>query len=193
MPLEFQSLSHGSIAFGFFNIDTDLLLMEKYFFFASSFCNTVEEMASRKNHMVENFVMPGYVIEGFENIGNLMGVIHGIDLTGFMGAIYKLFPFPQSPEDFKQKLDDNAHRAAVEDLINQWGRPITISVKVEAGAKRVKIAEILFSKATFLKLVAYVWRGGMPGWEDTLRPDYVRNMKNAVNTNVSPLFTNFTL
>ena len=90
-------------------------------------------------------------------------------------------------------MDGNAHRAAIEDLISQWGRPITISVKVEAGAKRVRIAEILFSKATFLDLVAYVWRGGMPGWENAIRPDYVVAMKNAINTSEFQLFSNFTL
>jgi hypothetical protein len=193
VPLEFQSLSHGRIAFGFFNIDTDLLLMEKYFFFANFFCNTVGKIASQKNHTKESFVIPGYVIERFENIGNLMGAIHGIDLTGFIGAVYQLFPFPQSPEEFKQKMDGKAHRAVVENLISKWGQPVTILVEVEAGSQRVKIAELLFTKATFRELVAYIWRGGMPGWEDTLRPDYVRNMKDAINTSVSPLFTNFKL
>ena len=33
MPLAFESLSHGTIAFGFFNIDSDMLLLEK-----SAFC-----------------------------------------------------------------------------------------------------------------------------------------------------------
>jgi hypothetical protein len=37
MPLAFESLSHGAIAFGFFNIETDFLLLERYFFFADSF------------------------------------------------------------------------------------------------------------------------------------------------------------
>ncbi|MGD2186296.1 MAG: hypothetical protein PVI71_09215 [Desulfobacterales bacterium] len=32
MPLAFESLSHGSIAFGFFNIETDMLLLENYFY-----------------------------------------------------------------------------------------------------------------------------------------------------------------
>ena len=193
MPLEFQSLSHGRIAFGFFNIDTDLLLMEKYFFFANFFCNTVETIALRKNYTKESFAMPGYIIERLENIGNLMGAIHGIDLTGFIGAVYKLFPFPQNPEEFKQKLDGKAHKVVVENLIRQWGQPVTILVEVEAGSQRVKIAELLFGKAAFREMVTYVWRGGMPEWEDMLRPDYVREMKDAINTSVSPLFTNFKL
>jgi len=78
VPLEFHSLSHGRIAFGFFNIDTDLLLLEKYFFFAHFFCDTVEKIASCKDHKVDNFVLPGYVIEKFWDRGNLMGAIHGM-------------------------------------------------------------------------------------------------------------------
>jgi hypothetical protein len=30
MPLAFESISHGTIAFGFFNIDSDMLLLEQY-------------------------------------------------------------------------------------------------------------------------------------------------------------------
>ena len=193
MPLEFHSLSHGRIAFGFFNIDTDLLLLEKYFFFAHLFCNTVEKIASWKDHTKESFFIPGYVIERFGDRGNLMGAIHGIDLRGFIGAVYQLFPFPQSPEEFKQKFDGVANRAVVENLINQWGQPVKILVEVEAQSQRVEIAELLFSKAAFHELVAYVWRGGMPGWQDNLRPDYVIAMKDAINTSISPIFKNFEL
>lgn len=193
MPLEFHSLSHGRIAFGFFNIDTDLLLLEKYFFFAHFFCNTVEKISSLKDHKVANFVLPGYVIERSGDIGNLMGAIHGIDLSGFIGAVYQLFPFPQSPEEFKQKLDGKANRALVEKLINQWGKPVKILVEVETRSQRVKIAELLFSKAAFHELVTYVWKGGMPGWQDNLRPDYVIAMKDAINTSISPIFEDFEL
>jgi hypothetical protein len=193
LPLEFHSLSHGRIAFGFFNIESDLLLLEKYFFFAHFFCDTVEKIASWQGHEVGEIALPGYVIERSEDIGNLMGAIHGIDLRGFIGAVYQLFPFPQSPEKFKQKLDGKANRAVVEKLLSQWGQPAKILVEVEARLQRVKIAELLFSKVAFQELVAYVWRGGMPGWQDNLRPDYVREMKDAINTSISPIFEDFEL
>lgn len=75
--------------------------------------------------------MPGYVIERFVDMRNLMGAIHGVDLKGFIGAVYQLFPFPQRPGEFKQKLDGKTHRTVVENLINQWGKPVKISVEVE--------------------------------------------------------------
>jgi len=193
LPLEFHSLSHGRIAFGFFNIETDLILLEKYFFFAHFFCNTVEKIASLQGHKVDKIILLGYVIERSGDIGNLMGAIQGRDLSGFIGAVYQLFPFPRSPEEFKQKLDGKTNKAVIETLINQWGQPVKILVGVEAGSQRVKIAELLFSKAVFHELVAYVWRGGMPGWQDNLRPDYVIAMKDAIDTSISPIFEDFEL
>ncbi|MCP4627562.1 MAG: hypothetical protein GY850_29210, partial [bacterium] len=47
MPLSFDSLSHGSIAFGFFNIESDMLLCDRYFLFASEFCRYVMDMAEK--------------------------------------------------------------------------------------------------------------------------------------------------
>jgi len=193
LPLEFHSLSHGRIAFGFFNIETDLLLLEKYFFFAHYLCSMVSEMAAKENHELDDIGLVGYFIDRPEDVGNLMGAIKGIDLRGFIGHVYKLFPFPQNREEFKQKPDGAANRAVVEKLITQWARPIRIPVEVEAESQRVKIAEFLFSKAGFQELVAYVWQGGMPGWQDNLRPDYVIAMKNAINTSISPIFEGFEL
>ena len=46
MPLAFESLSHGTIAFGFFNIESDMLLMDQYFFFVDDFCSNVEKIAT---------------------------------------------------------------------------------------------------------------------------------------------------
>ena len=36
MPLAFKSLSHETIAFGFFNIESDMLILDRYFLFADS-------------------------------------------------------------------------------------------------------------------------------------------------------------
>jgi len=193
LPLEFHSLSHGRIAFGFFNIETDLLLLEKYFFFAHLFCKTVEKIASLQGPEVDKIILPGYVIERSGDIGNLMGAIQSRDLSGFIGAVYQLFPFPESPEKFKQKLDGVANGPVIEKLINRGGKPAKILVEVEARSQRVKIAELLFSKVAFQELVAYVWRGGMPGWQDNLKPDYVIAVKDAINTSISPIFEGFEL
>lgn len=188
MPLEFHSLSHGRIAFGFFNIETDLLLLEKYFFFAHHFCSMVKEMSAMQNHGPNEISLVGYSIDRPGDAGNLMGAIQGTDLRGFIGQVYKLFPFPQSPEEFKQKTYGPANRAVVEELASLWARSTRIPVEIEAGVWRVKIAELLFSRAVFHQLVAYVWQGGMPGWQDNLRPDYVITMKEVVTSSTPPIF-----
>ena len=193
MPLPFYSLSHGPIAFGFFNIETDLLLLEQYFFFAHFFCNRVEQLASFKGRKMEQTILPGYVIKKWGDVGSLMGAIHGIDLSGFMGAVYKLFPFPQSQEGFKQQPDGSKNRGVIEKILHKWSQPTTILLEVQYKSRDVKIAELLFSKTIFHDLVAYVWGGGMPGWRDSIRPDYVVAMKNAINKSTLPLFKNFEL
>ena len=48
MPLAFESVNRGTIAFGFFNIDTDLLLLQQYFLFAEDFCGLLLHMAEQK-------------------------------------------------------------------------------------------------------------------------------------------------
>jgi hypothetical protein len=53
MPLSFESMSHGTIAFGFFNIESDMLLLEQYFLFGSEFCRHIGEMA--ENAHAEQF------------------------------------------------------------------------------------------------------------------------------------------
>ena len=104
MPLAFHSLNHGTIAFGFFNIETDLLLLENFFFFASDFCAVLASLAQMQNDASKPTALPGYRIDRAGNLGNLMGAIQGTDLGGFIGHVYRLFPFPPNPEDFKHDI-----------------------------------------------------------------------------------------
>jgi len=50
MPLTFESLSHGTIAFGFFNIESDMLLCDRYFLFADDLCLAGRLSAVEKRH-----------------------------------------------------------------------------------------------------------------------------------------------
>jgi hypothetical protein len=45
----------------------------------------------------------------------------------------------------------------------------------------------------FQQLVAYVWQGGMPGWKDDSRPDYVLAMGKAIRGTTSPVFQGLSL
>jgi len=102
MPLAFDSLSHGRIAFGFFNIESDMLLCDRYFFFADNFCESLKKIADWDEDRFNQTQWPVWFIESAADMGDLMGAIHGVRFCGFLGELYRKFPFPQNPADFKQ-------------------------------------------------------------------------------------------
>ena len=190
MPLAFESLSHGTIAFGFFNIDSDMLLLEKYFLFATDFCQHVGRLAENlhKNRFESKWQV--YFIAERAQIGDLMGAIHGVRHTGFIGELYRKFPFPQNPEGFKQKPDGHKNQAIVRDLISDYAHQIYIPVKVNQRAREIAIGDYNFSCNTFEELIKYVWQGGYPRWKDGIRPAYILTMKAAIEHYHQGLFEN---
>ena len=50
------------------------------------------------------------------------------------------------------------------------GDPRLIPVSISST---VRIGPYEFDAGTFAELVLYLWRGGMPGWRDGIRPPYV--------------------
>ena len=162
MPLAFDSISHGSIAFGFFNIDSDMLLLEHYFFFATEFCQYISEIPQRGGGDFFETSWQVYWIQDPQDIGDLIGAIHGIHFRGFMGELYRKFPFPKNPEDFKQKPEGVKTQAVVKNLIAKYAKQVEIPFVLEKGAREVGIGEYRFSKRSFHELIKYVWRGGYP-------------------------------
>ncbi len=78
MPLSFKSESHGNIAFGFFNIESDMLLLEKYFFYADTFCEWIKQIANKETTELSKVSSKVHIISDPDDIGDLMGAIHGI-------------------------------------------------------------------------------------------------------------------
>jgi hypothetical protein len=111
MPLLFRSLNRGAAAFGFFNIDTDLLLLEHYFFFADEFCASIVQLAERKDEISFEMSWDVHDIPRQKDIGDLMGAIHGLYYSGSIGEVYKRFPFLRREEDFKQKPEGFQNRS----------------------------------------------------------------------------------
>ncbi len=188
MPLGFTSLSHGTIAFGFFNIDTDLLLLDHYFVFADRFCNNVTRLAREVEKESIEETWDVHSIEDRSEIGDLMGAVHSVHFSGFIGEVYRRFPFPQNQSEFKQKPEGYRNRNLIEEIMKRYGVEARISFKVERTSSTVQIGEYLFSAGVFQELVQYVWLGGYPRWRDGTRPDYVLSMKKAVEGSRSRLF-----
>ncbi len=186
MPLEFDSLSHGRIVFGFFNIETDLLLLNQYFFFAENFCLAVAKGAEKMDEVYQT-EWEGYRIE-LKKIGNLMGAIQGMDFNGFIGAVYQQFPFPERQEDFKQNPEGFRTRSLIHSLLQAYGENVRIPLIFDQKSNHITLSEFVFDKPSFWKLVEYVWLGGLPRWKDRHRPKYVRVMKEAIQRAYHPMF-----
>ncbi|HUU81547.1 MAG TPA: hypothetical protein VMW90_08870 [Acidobacteriota bacterium] len=188
MPLAFDSVSHGTVAFGFFNIDSDMLLLEHYFFFATDFCAYVSEIAEACVEGSFEGVWHVYYIADQREIGDLMGAIYAINHTGFIGEVYRRFPFPKNPENFKQKPDGIKSQGLVKSVITEYGKLIEIPFTVDEEQGEVAIGEYRFRRSPFQELVKYVWRGGYPRWKNETRPSYVLAMRKEIERCCNRLF-----
>jgi len=191
MPLEFECLSHGRIVFGFFNIETDMILLNQYFLFAGEFCHYISRAAEKAEEIYETAWEVYRIEQG--NIGNLMGAIHGIDHGGFIGEVYKRFPFPGRREDFKQKPEGHQARPTVEASIQKYGKRIRFPFVIDRKTNEITLGGYIFSGASFREIIEYVWLGGLPRWKDRIRPGYVQAMKEAIEKSRHPLFSGLLL
>jgi hypothetical protein len=193
MPLEFDTLNHGKIAFGFFNIETDMILLENYFFFAQEFCRHISESARVPSNETYESSFDIYLIQNHRDIGNLMGAIQGVDLRGFIGEAYRLFPFPEEREKFKQNPEGFKTRIRIEKLIQKYGQKATVQWLIPATGHQIDIGDYLFNRNSFQGLIKYVWMGGFPRWKDGIRPDYVLEMKQAIEQSKRAVFNGLSL
>ncbi len=188
MPLTFDSISHGTIAFGFFNIDSDMLLLDHYFFFANEFCEYISDIADSDDGKPFKTICNVYYISDNEDIGDLMDAIQGINYTGFIGELYKRFSFPNQLEDFKQKAKGFRNQTIVKLIIEKYAKYIEISIVNNELGQSVEIGAYKFSRASFQEMVKYIWRGGYPRWKDEKRPDYVMVLREKVEGSCNNLF-----
>lgn len=188
MPLSFESISHGTIAFGFFNIDSDMLLLDRLFFFSTDFCRHVGQLSELDTPAEFATQWEGWVIEEPERIGDLMGAIHGVRHTGFIGEVYQRFPFPQKAADFKQKPEGDQTQGIMTSIIQKYGTPMTIPLVFHPEPAKMAIGPYEFTMDQFGALIRYVWEGGYPRWRDASRPDYVIRMKNRLEHSPFRLF-----
>jgi hypothetical protein len=189
VPLSFDSLSHGTIAFGFFNIESDMLLCDRYFLFADEFCTYVGDMAENAREHSYRASWRVQVIEKAEEIGDLMGAINGVRFTGFLGELYRHFPFPQQPQEFKQNPAGILTQPLVTEIISKYGKAQEIAVAVDPNTMAIELGAYRFSQIQFQELLKYVWRGGYPRWKNEIRPAYVFEMKNNVLLNGTGVFS----
>lgn len=189
MPLAFNSSNRGKIAFGFFNIDSDMLLLQEKFFFAADFCTAMGQIASdEKDSACLSLELSAYTIKRPEDIGDLMGAIHGVRLTGFIGETYRKYPFPSDRRDFKQKTEGFETRKEFDSMIRRYGEVEPLLFEARPETCRLQIGQYQFEQAVFAQLLQYVWQGGYPRWKDERRPPYVMEMVSAIKESDCWLF-----
>jgi len=188
MPLAFESISHGTIAFGFFNIDSDMLLLDRYFLFSTRFCRYIEDIAACAPNEAKQMPWQVYHIPDPEQIGDLMGAIHGVRFVGFIGEVYKRYPFPEREADFKQKPEGTRTREVVEEIIQKYGRRTEALFTMDEAQNEAAVGPYRFSRDSFQALIRYVWQGGYPRWKDEQPPDYVVAMKDRIHGSDCDLF-----
>ena len=185
MPLASDSLSHGTIAFGFFQIETDMLLLDRLFFFADDFCAAVTNTCAPDAPATRSTI-DGFRIDDPRHIGDLHGAIAGVRFTGFIGVTYARFPFPTRQSDFKQNPEPGLPRADVLEMIRRFGTDEDVVVEVEDDGAAFRIGPYVFDRAGFARLIAYVDRGGYPRWLDDIRPPYVTAMMEKLPDDLRP-------
>jgi hypothetical protein len=164
-----------------------MLLLDVHFFFADDFSAAVSELASLEGDGPARVSLNAYTLDRGV-IGNLMGAIHGIEFRGFIGEVYKRFPFPAEEDKFRQQPEGFETRGIIEEMIKPYARKHTIYIACDDRRLTVNIGGYLFDRAGFQDLILYVWRGGYPRWRDGLRPAYVMDMMQAAERSRNPLF-----
>ena len=179
MPLAFESTTHGTFAFGFFNVRSDMLLLDNRFFFATAFCALMGERAGSEAG-ARAAALDGWVIDRPEDVGDLMGAIRGRRFTGFIGDTYRRYPFPAAPEEFRQAPEGDGTQAEFAAMIEKYARRAPSPFEADRTAGRVAMGGVEVTVAVFHDLLRYVWRGGYPRWRDEVRPAYVVAMKERI-------------
>jgi len=171
MPLAFESRSHGTVAFGFFQIESHMVLLQDAFFFADDFCTAVETLAQDTSAN-----LAGWRITDRVRVGDLHGAIAGRNHEGFIGATYQRWPFPDDPAGFRQNPEGHQTREVVTALVERFGDSEVFALGWNRDNASVNLAEYVFDAPGFRRLIDYVARGGHPRWTDDRQPDYVQRM-----------------
>jgi len=166
------------VAFGVFNINTNMILLDHYFFFAERFCNLVTDLARQEKAHDFRSRFQAYSIGRPE--GGLAGAIHGVRYQEFIGAVYRDFPFPRTHEEFEQKPDGSKHKARVAEIIRSYAVRRMLPFLIDSETLRVTVGGCEFDRKSFGQLVRYLWEGGAPGWRNDVRPPYIAEMMREI-------------
>ena len=85
------------------------------------------------------------------------------------------------------------NRGRVEKRLRRFARPANAVLAVRSENRTVAIGSCRFAAADFRRVVAYLWRGGLPSRESGGRPDYVQRLAAAAGRSDHGLFAGLML
>ena len=166
-----------------------MLLLDHYFFFSTEFCDLVNTLADpSKDPGVTVLEWRIKLIENAAEIGDLMGAIHGVHFSGFIGEVYRRYPFPEKQKDFKQNPTGISTQDEITAIIQTYAVDTPIQVVASEDGSGIAIGSYHFDRPVFHRLLDYVWLGGYPRWKQAAPPDYVRAMCASATSSDLPLF-----
>ena len=116
-----------------------------------------------------------------------------MDLRGFMGDVYRRFPFPGDMKAFHQNPEGSKTQAVVRGMIERYASARRIAVVVDGVGSTIEIGDYLFSREEFHNLLRYLWGGGYPAWKAGARPGYLTGMKERITASRHRLFDDFAI
>lgn len=173
MPLGFDTINRGVIAFGFFNIESDLLLMHQHVLWCRDFCELIIDLSKTEPHKLFQSWLKTWFVPTFQDLGDLHGSIAGSSHYGLIGETYRRWPFPRDMADFKQKPAGAAPKEEVQAIVDRFTTAQELDVRADPETAVLTIGPYQFNPDQTRALADYVWRGGMPGWLNGERPDYL--------------------
>jgi len=88
----------------------------------------------------------------------------------FIGEVYKIFPFPEEREKFKQNPRGSKPGISSRDLIQKYGKKMNLQFLIHLKMIRLNIGEYLFNKSSFQELNQIYLVGRFPSlerWDST--------------------------
>jgi hypothetical protein len=189
MPLGFHSLNQGEIAFGFFHIETPLLLLDNRVFWCSDFCAAFNQLTLADENEPFRSSIDGHLFHSRAEYGDLQEAIAGVNHDGFIGSLYALIPFPTTREAFVQKTAGQLTNATVLEQVSKFAEAYAMKITAEQDTGLFTFDDVEFEPGTLRQLIEYIWRGGMPGWENGMRPAFLDGYADLWRQSDSPWVT----
>ena len=94
-----------------------------------------------------------------------------MDLHGFIGEVYRQFPFSDGPRRFQTKPEGFPDPFAPGTILTDYGQAEEIPVRFRRKENEVAIGEYRFDQENFQELIFYMGKAAIPNGVTDANPD----------------------